>query len=115
MGIFSRLFGNRLKPKDKDDAPPIYGGNGSSPDDAAVVNCASMSIAHHLIDKFISERHGEKAVDWDRGAEYFVNEPDIPEFTVRAITVNTIANESPTYFFDISRPISAAKKLTDNI
>lgn len=111
MGILDRIFGKKPKARKADDAPPMYGGDGSSAIEATVVNCASMSLANHLIDQFISERHGDKGADWDRDVEYFVNKPDIPEFTVRAINVTTADGEKPTYFFNLSRPMNVAKKL----
>ena len=70
-----------------------------------------MSTAHHLIDRFISELHGQKDSDWTRGIEYFVNDPHMPEFTVRAISVNSMAGEKIIYFFNVARPMSTTKKL----
>ena len=78
---------------------------------AATINCAAMSTAHLLIDGFISERHGQKDTDWKRGIEFFVNEPGIPKFTVRAFGITTKSGENQTYFFNVERPMNATKKL----
>jgi len=112
MGLFDTLFGKKsASPKEMDKMPPIYGGDAMSPQTAATINCAAMSTAHHLIDRFISERHGQKDIDWKRGIEFFVNEPGIPEFTVRAFAVTTTSGESYTYYFNVARPMNATKKL----
>jgi hypothetical protein len=112
MGLFDTIFGKKsLSPKEMDKMPAIYGGDATSPQTAATINCAAMSTAHHLIDRFISERHGQKDIDWKRGIEFFVNEPGIPEFTVRAFGVATTSGESHTYYFNVGRPMDATKKL----
>lgn len=113
MGFFNKLFGG------KDEArtdplggkPPMYGGDGSSPEQAVVVNCASMGTANHLIDRFISERHGEKGKDWQRGIEMFVNAPDVAEYTIRSIGVELSNGGRESYFFDVSRPMSGSKNV----
>ena len=94
-----------------DKMPPIYGGDGTTAKTAATINCAAMTTAHHLIDRFISERHGQKGVDWRRGVEFFVNEPSIPDFTVRAFVIKTTSGQSYTYYFNVARPMSATKHL----
>lgn len=112
MGLLDMLFGKKsLSLKEMDKMPPIYGGDASSFQTAATINCAAMSTAHHLIDRFISKRHGQKDVEWKRETEFFVNEPNIPKFTVRAFVVTTTSDESHTYYFNMARPMNANKKL----
>lgn len=112
MGLLKRMFGKKTTSlRDLGNNPPIYGGDAKSIKSAAIINCAAMSTAHHLIDRFISELHGQKDSDWTRGIEYFVNDPNVPEFTVRAIGVNSKAGEKTIYFFNVARPMSATKKL----
>jgi len=112
MGLFERIFGKKAPSStDLEKNPPIYGGDARSINSPAIINCAAMSTAHHLIDRFISELHGQKDADWTRSVEYFVNDPNVPEFTVRAIGVKSTAGESITYFFNLARPMSATKKL----
>ena len=112
MGLFDMLFGKKSpSPKEMNKMPPIYGGDATSPLNPATINCAAMSLAHHLIDRFISERHGQKDIDWKRGIEFFVNEPGIPEFTVRAFAVSTTSGESRTYYFNVARPMNATGKM----
>ena len=109
MGLFDSLFGKKTPSQSK--LPPIHGGDGSSAQTPAVVNCASMSMANHLIDQFISLRHGPKDVSWNRDVELFVNEPGIPDYTVRAIVVKLTTGEGPTYYFNVGRPMNATKEL----
>lgn len=111
MGLFSKLFGGAKRSNPLDDKPPLYGGDGSSPTQAVVVNCASMSMANHLIDQFISERHGQKDKNWNREFEMFDNSPNIPEFTVRTIAVKCSNGTLVSYHFDISKPMVATKNL----
>ena len=111
MGIFSALFGKNPSRPDYSNLPPIHGGDGLSSATSAVVNCASMSVANHLIDQFISERHGEKNLSWERNGEFFVNVAGLPEFTVRAINVTTNSDAGQTYYFNIARPMRVAKAM----
>lgn len=111
MGFFDSLFGKKSGSKETDKLPSVYGGDALSTNTAAVINCASMDLANHLIDQFISERHGVKNEDWERGMEFFVNSKDIPEFTVRSIRIESKTNSSATYYFNIARPMNATKKL----
>lgn len=109
MGLFDALFGKKSPSKSK--LPPIYRGDGFSFQTPAIVNCASMSMANRLIDQFISQRHGQKDVDWERQIEFFVNAQGIPKFTVRAIGVKANTGQGPTYYFNVARPMNATKKL----
>jgi hypothetical protein len=116
MWPFRRLF--RKKPTDKfpsilteDDIPTICGGDALSVETPATINCAAMSTAHLLINKFISERHGQKDTDWEAECEFFVNEPNIPKFTVRAFGITTKSGGTYTYYFDVARPMNATKRL----
>lgn len=110
MGLFSKLFGTNNHRNPMDDKPPLYGGDGSSNAQAAVVNCASMSMANHLIDGYITEQHGTKDIDWKRGVEMFDNSPNIPEFTVRIVDIECSDGSHVNYYFDVSRPMAATKK-----
>ena len=112
MRLFDMLFGMKShSPKEMGKMPPIYGGDATSAQTAATVNCAAMSTANSLIDSFISKRHGQKGTDWEPEINFFVNEPNIPEFTVRAFTVITKSGEGHTCYFNIARPMNATKKL----
>lgn len=111
MGLFSKFFGGTKRTNPLDDKPDLYGGDGSSPAQAVVVNCAHMSMANHLIDRYISERHGQKDVNWERELEMFDDSPNIPEFTVRMIVVKCSDGTLLNYYFNISRPMSATKNL----
>ena len=82
-----------------------------SPEAAANINCYSMPAANRLIDRFISIQHGEKNIDWKRGIEYFMNKPEITEFTIRAIGIVTVSGASHTYYFNVSQPMGASMRL----
>jgi hypothetical protein len=106
------IFGDIFSPPDeRDKLPPVYGGDAVSPGTAATINCYSMSAANRLIDRFIAERHGERDTDWKREIEYFVNESEITEFTIRAIGIVTASDEKHTYYFDVSQPMEASMNL----
>lgn len=112
MGLFKMLFGKKpLSIKEMDKMPPIYGGDAASLKTAATINCASMSTAHRLIDRFISERHGKKDTDWKHGISFFGSGPGIPNYTVRAYVVTTTSGKSHTYYFNEARPMNATKNL----
>ena len=49
--------------------------------------------------------------DWKRGVEFFVISKDIPEFTVRSISIESKTNSNASYYFNIARPMNATKKL----
>ena len=87
MGFIDRwLFGDIFSPpNDRENKPPVYGGDAVSPEAAANINCYSMPAANRLIDRFISIQHGEKNIGWKQDIEYFMNKPEITEFTIRAI------------------------------
>ena len=110
MGLFDSLFGKKVAPRET--LPPIHGGDALAPHTAAVIECAAMSTANHLIDSFISERHGQKGRDWERKVEFFVNVSDIPAYTVRAISITVKTGSDRSYYFNVGRPIKASMKLT---
>ena len=112
MGLFDKLFGKKpLSLREMNKMPPIHGGDATSPRTAAIINCASMDTAHGLTDRFMSERHGKKDVDWKPKVDFFVNESGIPEATVRAHTIITTDGASHTYYFDVSRPMKGTAAL----
>ena len=117
MGLFKkRSRKKQSNTKNNANENPIKGGNGNSPHEAAIVNCASQGMANSLIDKFISDIHGIKDTDWEHSLSFFVNEEGIPEYSVRAYGIKLQNGATKTYYFDISRPhnnqINMFKKLT---
>ena len=60
MGFLGRLFGKSSSKSEQ----TIYGGDGLTAETAAIVNCASMSMANLIMDNFISKKHGKKDLDW---------------------------------------------------
>jgi hypothetical protein len=108
MSIISRLFGSK-KEKEHDDKPPIYGGDGLSDHSPAIVNCASMGMAQALIDGFISEKCGK---GWERETEFTIASPSNPSKSLRLICVHTSEGQEHNYYFDLSRPVSVAMKMS---
>lgn len=107
MNIFSYIFSRNKKPIEDKTKPPIHGGTGSSHNDAVVINCGSMAMCNELINRFISEKHGEINKDWNRAMEYIVNAPDTPDNTViRCISIECKDETTSSYYFDISGPIA---------
>ncbi len=112
MNFLSRLFGSKKSSHNElDDLPPLYGGDGNSPQNPVIVNCCSVNSKDILINSFLEEKHGVKGTDWQSGFEYFVNEGGVPEYSIRAVTITLADGASRTYYFDISRPMNVAKKL----
>jgi hypothetical protein len=114
MGIFSEIYESIFGKSEKqklDEKPSTFGGDGTSPEEAVVVNCASMSMANRIIDDFISDRHGEKGGDWSREFEMFHNSPMEDGPTIRMIGVKLSNDESQTYYFNVSRPMGATMDL----
>ena len=112
MGLFDKLFGGGKKKRNPlDDKPPIYGGDGSSVDQAVVINCASMGMANRLIDNWIAERHGQEGTDWTRGVEMFLDSAESDPPTLRSIGVQTQNGQSANYVFNVGRPMRASMKL----
>jgi len=115
MGLFAKLFGKESSSlEEMDKMPPIYGGDATSVHTAATINCASMGMANHLIDRFISEQHGQKDTDWSLKLEYFIEKENIPEFT-RAFVVTTKSEEKNIYYFNVARPMNGTMQMTKNI
>ena len=112
MGLLDLFFGGKSpSPQDLDKLPPIHGGDALSPQTAAIVNCASMNLANILINSYITERHGKMDADWKRVAESFVNQPSIPEFSVRRVSISTSSKEIYDYYFNLARPMNATQKM----
>tara|TARA_R110002095_G_scaffold214995_1_gene208127 strand:- start:34 stop:366 length:333 start_codon:yes stop_codon:yes gene_type:complete len=107
MGILSSLFGIKKK-ENINDMPPIYGGDGLSEYSPAIINCASMDMANHLIDKFISEKCG---TGWEKGIEFTIAAPDNSEKSLKAINIKQSNGAKACFYFDLSRPITNAMKM----
>lgn len=106
MGFFEKLFG-RKKKNDYDSKPAIYGGEGTSIGDLAIVNCASPQMAYAIIDNFISKRHGKKEEDWNEGMRLIKSDCS-GESNIREIIVELKDGNKISYFFDVSRSMKVA-------
>lgn len=107
MGIFRRLFSGLIKDKPS-DKPPIYGGDGLSKESPAIVNCASMSMAQGLMDRFISEKCGE---NWERGVELTLASRDDPDKNIKMVSVELPDGTENQFYFDLSRPVDVSLKM----
>jgi len=118
MGFFDKLFGGlfgKSKKEKLDSKPSTFGGNGTSPQEAVVVNCASMCMASRIIDDFISDRHGEKGDDWNREFEMFHSSPIEDGPIIRMVGFKLSKSESLEYYFNIIRPMGATIDLIDSL
>tara|TARA_A100000171_G_C2124641_1_gene142783 strand:- start:1246 stop:1602 length:357 start_codon:yes stop_codon:yes gene_type:complete len=112
MSLFSKLFNSKPKINDlsSPDFQPISGGDGTSLETVAIINCSSMGMANSLMDRFISERHGTQGEDWNRGIEHFVTTNQIPSGNIRCISI-TFNGGQREYYFNVSRPMNGSMKL----
>ena len=103
MGIFD-LFskknpgGNRPSPAEV----PFLGGNGSTPDEAIEPNCASVGMAHSMISRYVSERHGREGVDWEKSISASIVRPS-DDRRVQRMIFKLSTDQTVAYFFDLSR------------
>ncbi len=106
MGFLSKLFGSvKSGPADEfKGKPPIYGGDGSTIKDAIVVNCAAVSTENHVIDRYISERHGVEDSDWTREIIFVLSPPpEAPDRYYRSVSIKTKSGQKYSYIFDCTR------------
>lgn len=108
MGIFSRFSKNKKVVKNES---PFMGGNGLSLDAPVYIDCASGGMAEHLIDRFISEKHGQKGIDWQIEVSFTVESAKTNCGMVKSIVVKT-KQEELNYYFDLSRPMANLQKFT---
>ena len=112
MALFNKFFGKSKSNKNPlDDKPPIYGGDGTTEENVAVINCASMGLANRLMDRFISEKHGEIEKDWNRTIEFFLKNEESKTPRIRVIGVECSDGAEYQYYFDVSRPMNVANKM----
>lgn len=102
----TKIFHGKIKDKIES---PFLGGDGSSMESPVYINCASGSMAETLIDRFISERHGEKDIDWNVGISFTHKSNNTKCGMVKSIVVNTKQGDF-TYYFDLSRPFKTLEK-----
>jgi hypothetical protein len=86
---------------------PISGGDGSSFEQAVIIDCASTGMAHMLISRFLSDKHGVEGKDWDSGFEFFAKGANGPERFVRLLSISLRDGTKREYYFDISRAMKA--------
>lgn len=113
MGFLKKLFGKK-KEKEHDSKPTIYGGDGTSINDLAIVNCASPQMAYAIIDNFISKRHGKNEDDWNEGMR-LINSDDYGKSNVREIAVELKDGNTISYFFDVSRSMEFASLMAQMV
>jgi len=82
---------------------PISGGDGSTLEQAVIIDCASTGMAHMLISRFLSDKHGVEGKDWDSGFEFFAKGANGPTRFVRLLSISLRDGSKREYYFDISR------------
>jgi hypothetical protein len=116
MSILSKLF--KSSPEKRNiheiEFKPITGGDGSSIEHAAIINCSSTNTMNMLIDKFICDRHGNKGESWICIFESFVVTDEIKSGNIRRIAIES-NNENITYYFDVSKPMKATMQIFNNL
>lgn len=103
MNFLAKLFSRNKTKIQEEEFSPYKGGDGLSKDSPVFINCASIGMANFLIDRFISEKHGVKNSDWNQTMSMTLKSKITECGMVKSIVINS-ANESYTYYFDISRP-----------
>ena len=100
-----KIFFNPFKKKgDSLFDCPYIGGDGLSIKTPVGINCLNMHRAESLIEKFISEKHGRKNVDWEMGVSIVFRSSKAKCGYVMNTLVKT-KDEEKHYYFDLSRPI----------
>lgn len=106
---FFNIFKKKRRKENSTEIIPISGGNGLTADTPVIVNCASMSMAKHLADSYITEQIGE---GWERSIEMSVQSPIDPGTILRAICVKKHTGEEFKFFFDFSKPVTNFQKIS---
>lgn len=79
-------------------------GSGLSRDSPVVITCSSLEAAKHVINAFISLRHGEQGINWKRSAEFSLKSAGGTLY-LRAIDVQLIGQTTQIrYYFDLQKP-----------
>ena len=104
MGFLDRLFGKSSSKSEQ----TIYGGDGLTPETAAIVNCASLKMANLIMDNFISKKHGKKDHNWKWTVSCSLS-VDGP--SIRRIVISTTDVENISYYFNVDRPEKATDAL----
>lgn len=99
-----------VKDSENKSESPYLGGDGLSVENPVYINCASGNMAQHLIDRFISDKHGKKDEDWKMGVSFTLNSDITKCGMVKAIGIKA-GEEELNYFFDLSRPMANMEKL----
>lgn len=90
---------------------PISGGDGSTLEQAVIIDCASTGTAHMMISRILTEKLGVEGTDWDCSFQCFPKGANGPERFVRYLSISLRDGSQREYFFDISR----AMKVVDSM
>lgn len=100
MKFILELF--KKKEKIHKDLTPYLGGDGLKPENPIIINCSSDAMASHLLERYISDKHGVKETDWLYGMSFTLKSKSTECGMVKAVIVN-VNKEEYTYYFDFSR------------
>lgn len=89
----------------------ISGGDGSSPQQAMVLNCASVGMARKLIDDVLSNELGVEDRDWTNVLEFFLPDANGPERFIRCIVVKVPPDGKRNFYFDMTRAMRVLDKM----
>ncbi|HUH36500.1 MAG TPA: hypothetical protein VL027_01005 [Spongiibacteraceae bacterium] len=107
LQFLTRLF-RREKYDPSGGHPPLYGGDGLTAQSPVIVNCASLSTAQSLMDKFISERCGDT---WERTLAASLAGHETSGKLIRLLHVRTPDGVDHEFYFDLTRPNGVAMEM----
>lgn len=92
--------GNRSEDKEADEGVTYSGGDGSTPEEAVVIEGASSHPAGIRAEKqYLARLFGKEGADWRlQGQSLFVGDGQV----IDRLTVETASGESETLYFEIS-------------
>jgi hypothetical protein len=106
------LFKNQQKASV--NKPAVSGGDASSKQSLAIINCSSPKLAYTLIYDFISKKQGQKDIDWKEIERKIVSDNN-GDLHICEIIIELENKNRLTYYFDISQSMQFAQKLSDVI
>lgn len=104
MNFLAKLFSKNKISTQGESFSTYLGGDGLTEFKPVFINCASNSMASSLIERFISEKHGEKNIDWVENMSMSLSSNITECGLVKCLTISS-QNNSYTYYFDLSRPM----------
>jgi hypothetical protein len=108
------ITNSEMVQNDHINQPKISGGDASSIQSLAIINCSSPKMAYTLIYDFISKKQGQKDTDW-KEIERNLCSADNGNVHICKLLIELRNRNRLTYYFDISQSMQFAQKLSDVI